>query len=96
MHFSYFFKVKVQNGKFWGVAKISNIIFWCLIFLIFVGVKSKCWAEAYVWRKIESKQKVWSLLRAQEACRQRKKYMHTQLVNASHFTNKLGFCPEIQ
>ena len=32
-----FLKVKVQNGGyFWGVAKISNIFFGCLKFLMFI------------------------------------------------------------
>ena len=41
-------------GTFLGVAKISNIFWGCLIFLIFLGMKGRCWARAYVWRKIES------------------------------------------
>ena len=37
MHFRVFLKVKVQNGGyFFGFAKISNIFFWCLKFLIFL------------------------------------------------------------
>ena len=44
MHFRVFFKVKVQNGKYFLVAKIS--IFWgCLKFLTFFGVNGRCWPE---------------------------------------------------
>ena len=35
-------------GIFFGVAKISNIFWGCLKFLIFFGVKGRCWARAYV------------------------------------------------
>ena len=31
------FRVIVQNGDIFWVAKISNIFFWCLKFLIFLG-----------------------------------------------------------
>ena len=37
-----------ESGIFFGVAKISNIILGCLKFLIFLGVKGRCWARAYV------------------------------------------------
>ena len=32
-----FFRVEVQNGVFFGVAKISNIYLGCLKFLMFFG-----------------------------------------------------------
>ena len=35
MHFRSFLKVKIQNGGFFGVAKISNIYLGCMEFLIF-------------------------------------------------------------
>ena len=35
MQFRVFFKVKVQHWDIFGVAKISNIFFGCLKFLIF-------------------------------------------------------------
>ena len=35
MHFRVFFKVEVQNGNSLGAAKISNLFWLCLIFLIF-------------------------------------------------------------
>ena len=42
-------------GDFFGVAKISNIFWGCLKFLIFFFlVNGRCWAGAYVCRKIES------------------------------------------
>ena len=34
-----------MEDNFW-VAKISNIYFGCLKFLIFFGVNSRCWARA--------------------------------------------------
>ena len=40
---------------FFGVGKISNIFWGFLKFLIFFGVKDRCWARAYVWRKTESR-----------------------------------------
>ena len=40
---------------FLGVAKFSNIFLGCLKFLIFFGVKGRCWARAYIWRKNEKK-----------------------------------------
>ena len=45
-----FLKVKVQTewGIFFGVAKISNIFWGFLIFLIFLGVNGRCWARTYV------------------------------------------------
>ena len=54
-------------GIFFEVARISNIFFWLLDFLDFFsyfffwgggggggGVKGRCWARAYICRKIES------------------------------------------
>ena len=38
-------------GVFFWVAKISNIFFGCLKFLIFFGVNGRCWAPAYVYTK---------------------------------------------
>ena len=58
--FGSFFKVKVQNGVFWGrgIAKISNILKFLLFFFCFfwggggggglgglVGMNGRCWAE---------------------------------------------------
>ena len=43
-----FLEVKVQNGGYFGVAKISIIFLGCLKFLIFLGVNGRCWARAYV------------------------------------------------
>ena len=37
-----------RKGIFLGVAKISNIFLGCSKFLIFFGVKGRCWARAYV------------------------------------------------
>ena len=42
-------------GYFFGVAKIFKYFLGCLKFLIFFGVKGRCWVRAYVCRKIESK-----------------------------------------
>ena len=37
-------KVKVQNGNiFWGLLKFQIFLWVCLIFLIFLGVNSRCW-----------------------------------------------------
>ena len=41
------FKVKVQNWYIFWVAKISNIFWECLKFLIFFGVSGRCWVRAY-------------------------------------------------
>ena len=41
-------------GIFIWVAKISNNFWGCLKFLIFLGMKGRCWAGANVWRKNES------------------------------------------
>ena len=44
-------------GVFFGFAKILKfqIFFWVLeIPDIFFGVNGRCWARAYVWRKIET------------------------------------------
>ena len=38
----------LRSRIFFGVAKISNIFWDCLIFLIFLGVNGRCWARAYV------------------------------------------------
>ena len=53
MHVGSFLKVMVQNGDiFWGLLKFQ-IVFWgCLEFLIFWGVKGRCLARAYVWKKM--------------------------------------------
>ena len=50
------FKVNVQKGGIFGVAKISNIFLGCLNEIpdIFLGVNGRCWARAYVYRKNES------------------------------------------
>ena len=48
MQFRVFFKVKVQNWDIFGVAKISNIFWGCLKFLIFFRVNGRCWVRAYV------------------------------------------------
>ena len=45
MQFRVFLKVKVQNWDMFGVAKISNIFLGCLKFLIFLGVKGRCWVR---------------------------------------------------
>ena len=37
MHFMVFFKIMAQNGDIFGVAKISNIFWGCLKFLIYLG-----------------------------------------------------------
>ena len=43
-----FLKKRYRMGKFFWIAKISNI-FWVLeISLNFYGVKGKCWTQAYV------------------------------------------------
>ena len=52
MQFRVFFKVKVQNLDIFSVAKISNIFWGCLKFLIFFGVNGRCWVRAYVCGKI--------------------------------------------
>ena len=48
MQFRVFFKVKVQNWDIFLVAKISNIFWGCVKFLIFFGVNGRCWVRAYV------------------------------------------------
>ena len=49
------FKVKVQIRKmFLGLLNFKYFFWVCLIFLIFLGVKSRCWVQAYVFKKIES------------------------------------------
>ena len=55
MHFRVFvwrWRYKMED-IFW-VAKISNIYLGCLNSWYFLGVNSRCWARAYVWRKNES------------------------------------------
>ena len=47
IYFRGFFKVKIQNGNIFGVAKFQ-IFLGCLIFLIFSGINSRCWVQAYV------------------------------------------------
>ena len=42
-----FLRSLYRMGIFFGVAKISNIFWGCLIFMIFFGVKGRCWALAY-------------------------------------------------
>ena len=49
----------VQNGDIFWVAKISNFLLGCLKFLIYFGVKGRCWARAYVCIKIESSPPPW-------------------------------------
>ena len=51
VNFRVFFKVKVQNWEIFRVAKISNIFWGCLKFLIFLGVNGRCWVRAYVYGK---------------------------------------------
>ena len=53
MHLGSFHKGKVQNENMFGggVAKISNIFCVCLIFLVFFGVNSRYWVQAYISRK---------------------------------------------
>ena len=41
-------------GIFLGGAKISNFLLGCLKFLIYIGLKGRCRARAYISRKIES------------------------------------------
>ena len=43
-----FLRSSYRMGIFFWVAKISNIFLGCLKFLIFLGVKGRCWARAYV------------------------------------------------
>ena len=48
MHFRVYLRSKYRMGeKFWA-AKISNLFLGCLKFLIFFGVKGRCWARAYL------------------------------------------------
>ena len=54
IHFRAFLKVNVQ---YWNMCLglLNFKYFWvCLIFLIFLGKKSRCWVQAYVFRKNES------------------------------------------
>ena len=52
MHFRVFSLGQgTERGVYIWVAKISNIFLVCLKFLIYFGVKGRCWARAYVWRK---------------------------------------------
>ena len=49
-----FLKVKVQNGNIFGGLLKFQILFWvCLIFLIFLGVNSRCWAACVSRKKWE-------------------------------------------
>ena len=49
LQFRVFFKVKVQNWDIFLVAKISDIFWGCLKFLIFFFflVNGRCWVRAY-------------------------------------------------
>ena len=46
-----FLRSRYRIGIFLGVAKISTIFLGCLIFLIFFGLKDRCWVRAYVCEK---------------------------------------------
>ena len=43
---SIFLRSRYRMGDIFGVAKISNIFWGCLKFLIFFGVNGRCWARA--------------------------------------------------
>ena len=49
-----FFMVKVQIWRiFLGLLNFKYFSRMCLIFLIFLGIKSRCWVQAYVFEKIK-------------------------------------------
>ena len=49
-------------GLFWEVAKFSNTLSVCLIFLMYFGVNSRCWVQAYVARKNNRYRRKWQQL----------------------------------
>ena len=51
MQFRVFLRARYRIGISFWVAKISNIFWGCLNFLIFFGVNGRCWVRAYVCRK---------------------------------------------
>ena len=54
LHYWTFLKARFRMGIFLGVTQLQIFILECLIVLIFYGVNSGCWAQAYVCRKIEN------------------------------------------
>ena len=48
------FNVIVQNGDIFGLLKFQMFFWGAWNSWYFLGVKGRCWAGAYIWRKIES------------------------------------------